>query len=107
MSCHGKTDIFALSETRSGESEALYGVNGYTFLSRPRKKEKGGGVGIYISNRLKWIRRYDLESEDLECLWIELFPEKSKSILICVIYKPPVGSRYLKESFSTSSFIDY
>ena len=56
---------------------------------------------MYVNDSINWIRRYDLESKDLECIWIEIFPEKSNSFLISVIYKPPEGSNYLQQNFTT------
>ena len=55
---------------------------------------------MYISNNLKWIRRNDLEDLNLECIWIEIFPENAKSILLGTIYRPPDSSKYLHKSFN-------
>ena len=85
----------------SDEQGELYNIDDYTFLSRPRRNGKGGGVAFYINNSINWIRRFDLESKELECLWIEIFHKNSKSFLISVMYKPPVGSNYLQENFTT------
>ena len=65
------TDILTLSETHINTHNNIsdsYFISGYTFLHRERKKAKGGGVGIYISDRIKWKRRNDLEHENIECL---------------------------------------
>ena len=43
----------------------------------------GGGIVIYISHKLSYKRRYDLEKVDVEAIWIELTFSNSKSILIC------------------------
>jgi exonuclease III len=92
-------DIFCLSETHmQDEPEELYSIDGYSFISKPRCNGLGGGVAIYISERINWTRRYDLESE-LECVWIEVFPIKSKSFLICAIYRPPDSSSYTHANF--------
>ena len=101
LSDYKKIDILALGETHiADEPEEMYQIDSYTFVSRPRKNGKGGGVACYIHESINWIRRYDLESEEVECLWIEILLEKSKSLLVSVIYKPPEGSHYLQENFT-------
>ena len=55
---------------------------------------------MYISQKFKWKRKIELEHEQLECLWIEIFPEKAKSWLLCTIYRPPDTSLYLPKNFN-------
>ena len=99
LTANERIDIFCLSETHmQDEPEELYSIDGYSFISKPRCNGLGGGVAIYISERINWTRRYDLESE-LECVWIEVFPIKSKSFLICAIYRPPDSSSYTHANF--------
>ena len=93
-------DILSLGETHiADEPGEMYTIDGYTFVNRPRKNGKGGGVACYVHDNINWIRRFDLESKDLECLWLEIIPAKSKSFLLAVMYKPPEGSRYLQSNF--------
>ena len=47
---------------------------------------------------MKWQRREDLE-KDIEVIRIEIFVQKSKSILVCFVYKPPDMSKYLDPDF--------
>ena len=47
-------------------------------LSRKTIKGPDGGVAMFISNTLKWQRRYDLERDDLESIWTEIFPHNAK-----------------------------
>lgn len=96
-----KTDIFGLTETHTdGDTGGLYQVDGYEFINKPRVRGKGGGVGIYISDRLIWKRREDLEVKNIESIWIEIMPPNTKSYLVCVMNKPPDGSKYLHKDFS-------
>ena len=73
----------------------------YNFVKKNRIKRPDGGVVMYISNTLKWQRRYDLERDNLESIWIEIFPHNAKSFLLSTIYRPPDGSKYLFKNFST------
>ncbi|CAB4038162.1 Hypothetical predicted protein, partial [Paramuricea clavata] len=70
----------------------------YPVPSLPRSNGLGGGVAVYISEQINWTRRYDLESE-LECIWLEIFPYKTKSFLICSMYRPPDTSSYTHANF--------
>lgn len=100
-------DILTLSETHLNDADfngnqGLYNIQGYEFVCRNRKVGKGGGVAFYIKNDIRWKRRYDIESDNIESIWLEIFINKSKSFLISSIYKPPEGSKYLLKDFDES-----
>ena len=59
------------------------------------------GVGIYAKNELSLVRRYDLEIDGIEGLWLELFLSKSRGILIWTLYRPPNLSRFNDKEFIT------
>ena len=67
-----------------------------------RKSGKGGGVAAYISDKLTFNRRLDLENDELECIWVEMKPIKSSSYLIGVIYRPPDSLKHLPKNFNNS-----
>ena len=95
-----KTHIQKSSEN---DNVVLYDVPGYTLESRSRNSGKGGGGGVFISGKIPWDRRKDLEDNELEIMWIEVWPGRKhcKSILIAVIYRPPDSSKYLRKGFNT------
>ena len=72
----------------------LYSVAGFSTFRKERKS--GGGVLAFINNNLCSRQRNDLENEDLEILWFEVCPFKSKRsrIIIGSIYRP---LSYLKD----------
>lgn len=39
-----------------------------------RRKEGGGGIIVYVKNSIKCKRRSDLECDDIECMFLEVFP---------------------------------
>ncbi len=53
----------------------------------PIDKDSAGGTMIYISDKLSYICRDDLESQNVESIWIELTPKNHTSHLICVVYR--------------------
>ena len=68
-------DIVALSETWLKESHHLQNyvqINGYNATFKNRENKKGGGVGLYIKDHLKYTVRHDLSKidETLEILWV-------------------------------------
>ena len=96
-----KIQILSLSETHlSTDDEPQAKIDGYSFISKPRKSAKGGGVGAYISSSVPYHRRLDLELDDIECLWIEVLFPKSKGFLIGFIYRPPDSSKHLPKIFN-------
>ena len=64
----------------------------------PIVKDDAGGVMIYISDSLHYIRREDLESKNMETIWIELTPINHPRHLICVAYRSP--------NYATNTWID-
>ena len=98
--------VLTLSETHINsnnynDEDSLYDIPGYDFIKKKRIKGPDGRVGIFISNTLKWQRRYNLERDELESMWIEIFPHNAKSFLLFIIYQPPDGSKYLFKNFNT------
>ena len=91
--------VLTLSETyiisnNYNDEDSLYDIPGYYFIKKNRTKGPDGGVVIFISNTLKWQRKYDLEREDL-------FLHNAKSFLLSTIYRPPYQSKYLFKNFNT------
>ena len=87
-------DIVALSETWLKESHHLQNyvqINGYNATFKNRENKKGGGVGLYIKDHLKYTVRHDLSKidETLEILWVEIRGRnKNNSYLVGSIYQP-------------------
>ena len=86
-------DIITMSEMWLKENPALLdyvALSGYTAIFNNRNTIRGGGVGAYISNSIKFKRRKDIEGlqTDMEHLWFEI-PGRSKysKALIGVIYR--------------------
>ena len=105
LQTHNNIDVMSLSETHITESayndiDSLYKIDGYEFVKRNRVSGKGGGVAMYIKSNIHFKRRYDLENNDLESIWVEIFIKHSKSLLVSSYYRPPEGSDYLLTNFN-------
>ena len=87
-----KIDIVLLEETwLNTQNNAQFSVPGYNFVGHARPNKKGGGVGILISNEIKYRLRKDLLIESnphFENISVEIKTCSSESILSC-IYRPP------------------
>ena len=58
-------------------------------------------MAVYLKKNINWSRRFDLENESIENIWIEINVSESKNVLIAVYYRPPNTSR-----FSPKNFVD-
>ena len=58
-------------------------IPGYAFVNT-NSKTQAGGVGLYLSNDLKFSRRSDLDISDdgIESCWIELARTAQKNVVI-------------------------
>ena len=71
LQSYRKTHFLSLSETHLDNTtpNELFKIPGYNFVRKNRKNGKHGGVGAFVHESIPYIRREDLESEKLECLW--------------------------------------
>ena len=86
-------DVVKLSETWLKDNPQLLShvfIPGYANEFRNRDKIKGGGVGAYIKENVKYKRRKDIESKypEMEHLWLEIQGRnKNSRLLIGTIYR--------------------
>ena len=84
-------EIIAISETKLQEKN-IYNINipGYFFLNT-NSSTSAGGVGLYVSKELSFIRRRDLEQSDdgIESCWIEIMRKKQKNVVVGCVYRHP------------------
>jgi hypothetical protein len=81
----------ALQEVWALPHPDLVKINGFTLITKLRKNGRGGGVGFYIRDSLKFKIRDDLSpffENMLESLTIEICDNNKKTIL-CNYYRPP------------------
>ena len=87
-----KPDILILTETFCSAKvpDSFYSTPGFHLHRKDRIGRSGGGILAFVNSSLQVKRREDLEATDLECLWLETCPFKSKRpLLIAGIYRPP------------------
>ena len=100
--------IIASNETKLAPKfpKELTSVVGYQ-QERLDRTCNGGGVSIYIMDFIKYQRRLDIPTDDLEFIWIEVEPPKSGSFVVITWSRPPsdpVG--WFKKLEKVFSFLD-
>ncbi|CAG4958870.1 unnamed protein product [Colias eurytheme] len=83
-------DVLALNETwtKAGMEKLSPAMPGYKFINNPRPHgARGGGVGFYVSERLRMRIRPHPHSE-LEQMWIELTLSHVGQIAVGTAYRP-------------------
>ena len=66
-------------------------IPGYEITLRDRNRN-GGGVCFYIKTSINFVRRRDLNLNDLENLCLEIQKPCSKPFLVVTWYRPPSGA---------------
>ena len=83
-------EIIALQETWDISVPDLVNIPGYSFVSKNRKNQRGGGVGFYVKSGLvfKVIEISPFEEKFFECISIEVVCMK-KRFIVSNIYRTP------------------
>ena len=83
--------IFGLCETFLSDvvSDAGLQIANYKFERMDRQNRRGGRLLLYLNENVPYKRRIDLESGQIESVWIEICFSNSKSFLINFSYRPP------------------
>ena len=95
LKCTNKNfDIIAVSETRISKKTSLtsnINLNNYYFETTPTESTAGGTM-LYVSNRLSYKSRTDLnmyKKDQLESTFIETINSKKSNIVVSCVYKHP------------------
>lgn len=98
--CHMKhpIDVLCISETKLNQKSDLKKVKiaGYKF-KYTHSQTSFGGAGVYISERLNFIRRLDLEFniDDCETCFLEIITDrKQKNLIIGTVYRHPHDNNF-------------
>ena len=90
-----------MSETHiASVNSDLLQIPGFKFVHKNRIAGEVGGVAMYLSDVLKWKRQTDLETDEIECIWVKADIFKGKSFLIGCIYRASDSFGYLRRDFN-------
>ena len=91
---HCRFDFIGLTEVFKFNVDFNYSIHEYHYIefnTRDESDDGHGGVGIYINSNMSYFRRDDLSifiSHVIGTLFIEVKLNKTKSIIVGVIYRP-------------------
>ena len=97
--------IFGISEThcQSNIPNTLLHIPNFHVIRRDMSKSSPGttGLAVYIHNSVKKYvrRRPDLESDQVECIWLELKTPQTRNLLIGNLYRNPKSKNDWYENF--------
>lgn len=91
-----KASVIAIYETwiNNSVTDSEISIEGYHVLRKDRNRS-GGGVCVYIRPYLAFARRTDIDNDNLESLWLELYLPKIKPIIVGVCYRPPTQTSFI------------
>ena len=94
-------DVFGVTETFLNETTPteLVDIPGYVFERRDRPKAAGGGIGVYIKEDTEYVRRHELENDEIELICLEFISTHKKPYFLCFLYRPPHSSKHLSKNF--------
>ena len=91
--------VLGLSETKLKDFhlDDAFAIDNYQLFRKDRvitceRKEYGGGINVCVKEGVKCARLSDLETDEVECLFLEIFPNNGKSFLIGNLYRNPKES---------------
>ena len=89
--------VIAITESWLDDSytDDAVSIDGYSIQRRDRKGH-AGGVCIYVRDDISFNRRYDLDKDNLEDSWIEIFLKHTKPIYVGVCYRNDKNSNFIK-----------
>ena len=94
-------DVFGLTESRLNqkiEDCELY-IPGFNIIRCDPSAVLRTGICIYVRSSLNFARRYDLETGNIECIWIEVFLKRC-SVFICFLYRNPKENALWEDCFA-------
>lgn len=101
-----KIDIFGITESKLNEKHptSSFAIKGFHEpFRKDRTLNKGGGILIYVKENVNCKRRSDLESDDLEHIWLEINQTNSKPFLLSILYRPPDTKISWKNDFEINT----
>lgn len=85
-----KASVIAVSETwiYNSVTDSGISIEGYHILRKDRNGS-GGGVCVYIRSYIAFARRTDIDNDNLDSLWLELWLKPNLLLLEFAIVHPP------------------
>ena len=84
-------DVILLCETWQNKNSPPISLPGYNYIHKTRKHKLGGGVGIFVSNRIQFTEvKLKFTYECIEQILIKITTKNdNKTIIVGSLYRPP------------------
>ena len=105
-----KFDVFTVSETwlNNSVTDLKIEVPGYDLYRVDRENKKGGGICAYVLRNYKTEVLSEISfisPSGLHQLWLKMQVRNLKSIVVCMVYRPPDASLSCFDSDLTTSYM--
>lgn len=99
-------DIVGIYETflNNDITDECINISNFNIERKDRVGKKGGGVLVYISSKVPYKRRHDLETIYIESICIEITYSNIRPFILSFTYRPPHSNQEWIDTFE--SFID-
>lgn len=96
--------LIAIGETWLGPSilEKDLVIDNYTFVGRKDISRHEGGIMVYARNDIGFVRREELECDDIESIWLSVLHGNNKKSLFGFYYRTPSMDRKKLDSWLTN-----
>ena len=88
-----KIHLLGLSETwlSSSHTDSILSIPNYQIIRRDKSRQGHTGIAVYINDNINPFvkRRSDLESKEIECIWLEIKYSMSSPLLLGFMYRHP------------------
>ena len=86
-----RIDIILLCETWQSQNSPIPSLPGYNYVYKSRKHKMGGGVGIFINERIRFTEiSLNVNYESIEYVVINITTKiDNKTIMLGSLYRPP------------------
>ena len=88
--------LFGITETRLNSciSDEILAIPNFSLIRKDSSAPRQTGIAVYIHHSIKHLvrRRADLESENVECIWLEIKHKKTPPLLVCILYRNPAST---------------
>jgi hypothetical protein len=103
------TDIALIAETwyKGHHTDSAVAIQGYNIYRKDRLRRRGGGVCIYITNRVEAYRYQPnhVNHDKFEVVWIRT-KLRDNNLFIASLYHPPPSSSS-SQSYASTELLDY
>ena len=101
-----KVHLFGVSETRldANIDDSLIHIQNYSIVRKDAEQKIGHtGLVVYIHDSIRHLirRRSDLETNNVEAIWLEFYQKRTASAYICSLYRNPVCTSEWMDDFMT------